>query len=138
MAGRVVRGWGLRAWDPPIHSTDVTERYSTCSSAWPLLTVPGRRKGLTLICPSPSGYEKQVDLGFHECLPTLTYAEHFCCALLLKTLLNELVPICPRNLKYGQVGWHKSCFFNSLPWVSNELPSNQAANQRMGGFPYQL
>ena len=50
--------------------------------------VPWRRKGLALICPFPEGYKKQVDLGFHESLPTLTYVEHFCCVLLLKMLFK--------------------------------------------------
>lgn len=61
---------------------------STHFPAQPLLGVCWRRKGLKWACPFANGYKKQVELGFCEPLPTLTYAERFFCMLLLKMPLK--------------------------------------------------
>lgn len=90
-------GWGVgdcfwvgglpEAWDPPRHKT--YSGISTCSLAHPASpSCAPMEKWLALICSSLSSYKKQVDLGVHESLPTLTYAEHFCCVLLLKMLFK--------------------------------------------------
>lgn len=54
-----------------------------CSSGPPGSVCAEGSQGV-FTCPSPNGYKKQVDLRFRESLPTLAYAEHFCCVLLFK------------------------------------------------------
>ena len=55
-----VRGWGLGAWDPPIHSTDIDHSSPSCFSAWPLLPYPEGEKGLHSFAPSQRAIKSKL------------------------------------------------------------------------------